>query len=972
MKKIFLTLLILISIKLAAQDYFQQEVNYTINVTLDDTNHILHGVEYIDYFNNSPDDLDFIWFHLWPNAYKDNTTALAKQKLEDGNTSLYFAKESEKGYINSIDFKVDGERVKWSYHPDHIDICKVILNKPIKAGESIRISTPFLVKIPDAKFSRLGHVSQSYMITQWYPKPAVYDKNGWHPMPYLDQGEFYSEFGSFDVSITLPKNYTIGATGDLQNKDEIIRLNKLASQTDTIKNFGKDLSFPKSANETKTLRYIQKNVHDFGWFADKRFHVLKGEVELPYSKKKVELWTMFTNNEADLWRNSIEYMHDAVYYYSLWNGDYPYKHCSAVDGTISAGGGMEYPNVTVIGESGNKFFLEEVIMHEVGHNWFYGMLASNERKHPWMDEGLNSHNEIRYIRQKYPNLNLLFESIPKPFKTLLDLNDYTHKQVMGELGYFMNAWTGKDQPIELHSAKYTSMNYGSIVYSKTAIAFDYLMAYLGEETYDKCMKTYFERWKFKHPQPIDLQNIFEEISRKDLTWFFDDVIKTTKQLDYAIIDAEEKSENLLIKLKNKGEIEGPVIISGIKNGKKIKPIWIEGFKGEKVIRYFNDDYDQIRIDQDGDMPETNRNNNILRTKGLFKKIEPIKPQIFGSLYHPEKTQIFFFPKINYNIYNKHSLGLRIYNNFLEKDGFSYKLTPLFSSGTKNLTGEINLSFTKYSQENNFKSIKIGIDYKQYLYDYDKEYIRIMPSLDIELKKESLRSNIDNYLSFNYVHLKKENEKLGFINGGYTYSNTSTLNPYSIHLKFEHSAGSTSSLGPNQYNKINLIFYNTRHLNKTKRLNLRGYFGYVNTNNSLYNIKMSAWNGEDDYMFSQKTFSRTKENNHKIPYQQQLFMKEGGLKHFTNDSLNSNKLLATSYIDYNILKPILIYTELGTNGSELAYGSGLRFNTTMNGPGFNGGLQVYLPLITEEGLVELKNYSTTLRFNLYLNLGSIKF
>ena len=172
---------------------------------------------------------------------------------------------------------------------------------------------------------------------------------------------------------------------------------------------------------------------------------------------------MFTNNEADLWKNSIEYMHDAVYYYSLWNGDYPYKHCSAVDGTIAAGGGMEYPNVTVIGESGNAKYLELVIMHEVGHNWFYGMLGSNERLHPWMDEGINSHNELRYMRKKYPEYNILLDELPPFIKKALDLKDYTNKQMMGELMYFMNVWTGKDQPIELHSAKYTGMNYGEIV-----------------------------------------------------------------------------------------------------------------------------------------------------------------------------------------------------------------------------------------------------------------------------------------------------------------------------------------------------------------------------------------------------------------------------------------------------------------------------------------------------------------------------
>ena len=240
------------------------------------------------------------------------------------------------------------------------------------------------------------------------------------------------------------------------------------------------------------------------------------------------------------------------------NGDYPYNHCSAVDGTIAAGGGMEYPNITVIGQMGNPFLLEQVIMHEVGHNWFYGILASNERQHPWMDEGMNSFHELRYMRKKYPKYNTVNEILPKEIIKLFNLKDYTNKQITAELIYFLNATTATDQPIELTSEKYTSLNYGGIVYSKTAIAFDYLMAYLGEEMMNKCMKTYFETWKFKHPYPKNVKNIFERVSGKDLSWFFDDLIKTTKKIDYSLEKIKKENNEIIVTIKNKGEINSPV------------------------------------------------------------------------------------------------------------------------------------------------------------------------------------------------------------------------------------------------------------------------------------------------------------------------------------------------------------------------------------------------------------------------------
>src|ERR1051325_7565249 len=199
--------------------YFQQEVNYTINVKLDDVKNDLNGDETLEYINNSPDELSFIWFHIWPNAYKNNYTPLAKQLIADGNKKFYFASKEQRGWIDGLDFKVNGQPIK-TEPGESIDRIKLILNEPLKPGTKITITTPVHVHTPIGVFSRLRNIYQQYQITQWYPKPAVYDKYGWHAIPYLNQGEFYSEFGSFDVYITLPKNYVLGATGTMVNGEE--------------------------------------------------------------------------------------------------------------------------------------------------------------------------------------------------------------------------------------------------------------------------------------------------------------------------------------------------------------------------------------------------------------------------------------------------------------------------------------------------------------------------------------------------------------------------------------------------------------------------------------------------------------------------------------------------------------------------------------------------------------------------------
>ena len=201
----------------AQQQYWQQKVDYYIQVSLNDKERSLDAFEKINYTNNSPDTLQFIWFHLWPNAYKNDKTAFSNQLLENGRTDFYFSNNEQRGYINRLDFRTREIVLRTEPHPKHIDIIKVVLDKPLAPGKSIEITTPFHVKLP-FNFSRGGYIGNAFQITQWYPKPAVYDSKGWHEMPYLDQGEFYSEFGNFNVEITAPETYIIAASGKLSDE----------------------------------------------------------------------------------------------------------------------------------------------------------------------------------------------------------------------------------------------------------------------------------------------------------------------------------------------------------------------------------------------------------------------------------------------------------------------------------------------------------------------------------------------------------------------------------------------------------------------------------------------------------------------------------------------------------------------------------------------------------------------------------
>ena len=513
MKKIFF-LLAADCILLTADcqlNYWQQQVNYTIDVSLNDKDHTLDGFEKIEYTNNSPDTLHFIWFHIWPNAYKNDKTAFSDQLLENGNTKLYFSNKEQKGYINRLDFKVNNTTAQTEDHPHHIDIIKLLLPGPLLPGQKTIITTPFHEKLP-YNFSRGGHEGQSYQATQWYPKPAVYDAKGWHPIPYLEQGEFYSEFGSFDVTISVPQNYVVAATGDLQNIDEKEWLKTRTNFTwepirhkEKIKGGGFKTTtqlFPESSQQSKTLQYKQNNVHDFAWFADKRFVVNYDTCRLT-TGKVIDVYSYYTPQQKEIWQHTVLYSKDAIRHYSGLVGEYPYNVVSVVQGPESFGGGMEYPTITVISPETSAKESDYTIAHEIGHNWFYGILATNERDHPWMDEGINTFYDNKYYVSKYG-----------------------HRLQPERLLFETKAFSKTDQPITTSSEKFNFINYELEAYYKTGEWMRYLESQLGTGIFNNAMHAYFTRWQFKHPQPEDFKNVITESSGKDVDSIFSYLSKT--------------------------------------------------------------------------------------------------------------------------------------------------------------------------------------------------------------------------------------------------------------------------------------------------------------------------------------------------------------------------------------------------------------------------------------------------------------
>ncbi|MBN1416020.1 MAG: M1 family metallopeptidase [Bacteroidales bacterium] len=972
-----------ISALLSAQSYFQQEVNHTIKVRLDDAAHTLHGIELVEYINNSPDTLTFIYFHIWPNAYKNKSTAFARQKLALGSRRFHFARPEDRGYIDSLNFSAQGELLHWSLDNEHIDICKVDLNVPLLPGDTLVLEIPFFVKIPGS-FSRMGHVGQSYQITQWFPKPAVYDKNGWNPMPYLEMGEFYSEFGTYRVSITVPGNYVVGATGNLLDTNELAWLNEKVLQSGHALQNTEGNAFPSPDDGSKTLHYRAEKVHDFAWFADKRYLVQKDEIVLA-SGRKVTTWAMYLPQEAELWKNASEYIHDALRYYSQWYGEYPYDNCSAVRGAISAGGAMEYPTITVVGKANTPTMLENFIMHEVGHNWFYGVLGFNERKYPLLDEGLNTFSEFRYMRTKYPEKQLSEMVIEKRRPAaFLNLNRIPFPRYY-ELIYLFSARMNMDQPMNLRSEEYDKLNYGAIIYDKSALAFSYLLGYLGEDTFNCIMQSFYEKWKFKHPDPADLRLVFEEQSTKDLSWFFDELIPSTGKIDYTI--KRMKKDSILV--KNNGDLASPLSYSGLIHHEPAYRIWQKGFSGEKWINLPPDTVQQVVLFDSTWLPELHRKNNSIRCQGILRKMEPINIHGLQLLERSDRTQIGILPAIGWNNYNKLMLGVFLYNPLLPQQAFEYQLAPMIGLGNMDFTGIGSIGLNLYPHSRFLQSLQVRLSAMSFGFEEDRKgsFNRARADLLFTLRKKSPVSPVYNSIRLSYIGADRMGEfewSDNFFTMSYgiidiLHENRNVINPYSGRLNVEITKDFTKSFLELRYDHAFGYAEDAIQI----RCFAGGFLFKDNTIDSLYQYHLSGTSGSDDYKFENLYLGRFENPNdpgRDIMLSQQFTADQGGFASYCPWAI-SDRWLASIGCNFRIYRlPVYIYGNAGTysgagknqlvhgetvvKSAPVAYEAGAMIN-------LGNIIRIYFPLITSSDIKEVNdlyfdNYWQTIRFTLNLN------
>jgi len=524
-------------------DYWQQRADYVIHATLDTAAQTIRGTERIHYANHSPDTLAFVWVQIEQNIFAPNsiTYVLNQPPLHFAGGAVFDF--TGKGFIGGITIERFAAGGKALTRTEYGTMMRVELPGPLPPRGAIDFDVAWHFPVPPYGGGRMGRIgTRLYEIGQWYPRLVVYDDvHGWNPLPYIGAGEFYLEYGDFDVTLTLPAGFLVAATGTAANPvavwtaEQRARLARARASAEPVQIVTKAEATAHGAQRTagtKTWHFTARNVRDVAWAASPDFR-------WDASGWHGILIQTFYRPGAAPWEDANKMAWFTIKHFSETWGTYPWPHATTVEGLVE---GMEYPMLTFVPSIEKREDQFWVLTHEFGHEWFPMMVGSDERRYPWMDEGFNTFID-------YGSAEGYFKGTAYGDTVRRDL--LSAARISAVPG---NEQPLIDKPVEQHDLAWAA-------YQKPALMLMVLRdAVLGKEPFERAMREYVRRWTFRHPQPADFFRTIENVSGRDLDWFWREWVYSTARLDQAVDSVSAAGDTTLIYLSNRGQMVLPVTL----------------------------------------------------------------------------------------------------------------------------------------------------------------------------------------------------------------------------------------------------------------------------------------------------------------------------------------------------------------------------------------------------------------------------
>ncbi len=669
------------------EGYWQQDVHYKMKATLNDSTDIITGEEQLNYFNNSPDTLYYVYFNLYQNAFQPGSYLDNLEKNNDAHVT--YGKYEKKKLGTLIDEIKNKDSVSLHTQLDNT-ILKVFLDEPMAPNSSKIFQIKFRTFYDGGSTRRRmkkykAWSANHYNGCQWYPKICVYDrKAGWNTDQHLNR-EFYGDYGTFDVELTFASKYVLEATGVLQNESEVLP-DSLKKKLD-IYNF-KDKKWdsvpsviaPYKKGETKTWKYHAENVHDFAFTADPSYRI-HDTIIYPgrANGEGVRCVAIVQEPHASGWQNASEYLAKIIATFSRDFGVFEYPKIVIAD----AADGMEYPMLTLDG--GKEPDYHYLLIHEVGHNWFYGMVGNNETYRAMMDEGFTQFLTAWGLEKI--DGDTMIETPNKNWYVKRFAERGNPRERSCYYSYLSDAIIYNDEPINTHSDGFNgALGQGGgyrHVYAKTSTMLYNLQYVLGDSLFAAAMKHYVAQWKFAHPYPEDFRNSVSQFTHIDLNWFFDEWMETTKNIDYKIgrIKKGKAHNEYVIRLKRKGRMQMPIDLRVVSNGDSvydytIPNTWFEksDAKRQTLPKWYGWDKLQPTYDATVIIPSGIKNVIIDPSERLAdinmldnRKHGNVELRFDSHIYPPvssKKYRLYMRPDLWWNVYDGFKFGVNANGNYM--------------------------------------------------------------------------------------------------------------------------------------------------------------------------------------------------------------------------------------------------------------------------------------------------------------------
>lgn len=904
---------------------FAQRPQYDIRVTLDTMQNTLAGQATITYTNQSTLPLHRLGIHTWMDAFSTNSSALVKQMLHQGNLKLYRAKPEDRGGYTQLDITSATHQVSFQKDTVYIDIGWINLSQPLQPGQQIILNIAFEEKLP-ISFSRPGYTGLSYQLTQWYPHIAVFNEEGWHTMPYLDSGEFFNDFADYDVKISAPAGYTIAATGSLVSAEKI--------------------------NLLKEWHFKAENVIDFAWFGSPYFQHQSKKVNVGGSQE-VDLNIYIDPFLNEDWDSALVYASRALKFYSDWLGPYPYPQMSVVYAPFSKAGYMEYPMVAQIAYADSPSFLDRVIAHEIGHTWIYAILASDERKSPWIDEGFNTFLEDQYMKLYYGDAREI------AFPDIMH-----HQHAMNHYDALLHAVRNQrklQSPVTLPDEQ-SGDQYLFSAYMLPSKGLEIMHQQVGTPMMKKMYQAYFNKHQFTHVSASDIQQTFESTCRCDLNWFFEEYIHHAHEVDYRIKKLDLKDN--VVEIKNNAESKLPVLISGYRKEKLVEKKFDPGFIGVKTFT-FDQDIDKVIL---YDSLSSNKKWLLDKRPVSIVPIIHLVPKI-GEYTRPG---ISLTPMFGYNLTDGLMPGLTMMSDILPQPNLKFLLIPMFGVDSKEFRYHGDIRWSSDIDFAGLDKVLMSVSASSFGYNVDTHYLyrdhydRFSPSIAFRLKENSLYSHTTQWLKYRYVNIHqdygvgddffeyifhREERRYDVHELSYQRRSDNVLQPYYAQANVQTGDG---------FVRLNLAYQqHFRGKDKMRGVWIRGFAGWLpyldqpKANVLLFFNGISS-NGysSKDYMYDEWLIGRNAVNGN---FTRQVFMRDAGLKTFATNGISDKWMLGGGISAAMPFKVVHFYIDAALYPSAITDKVTLSYSGGIAVVLMKDAFEIYLPILESKDIRESLPY-----------------